>query len=51
MINEVRTQGNERKNEQWSVDWRIWHETWIMKCGMKEISWKMNNEVDNVSAM
>ena len=36
------------KYDQWSVDWRKWDETWIMKCGLKEMRWNMNNEVDNV---
>ena len=49
MINEVWAQGNEMKHEQWSVDWRIWDETWTMKCGLKEIRWNMNNEVNNVT--
>ena len=25
------------------------NETWSMKCGLKEIRWNMNNEVDNVT--
>ena len=37
------------KHDQWSVDWRKWDETWTMKCGLKEMRWKMNNEVDNVT--
>ena len=38
------------KYDQWSVDWRKWDETWIMKCGLKEMRWNMNNEVDNVTS-
>ena len=34
----LRTEGN--KNE-----------TWSMKCGLKEIRWDMNNEVDNVRSL
>ena len=26
------------------------NETWSMKCGLKEIRWNMNNEVDNVTS-
>ena len=37
------------KLEQWNVDWQIWDETWTMKCGLKEIRWNMNNEIDNVT--
>ena len=36
------------KHDQSSVDWRKWDKTWTMKCGLKEIRWNMNNEVDNV---
>ena len=25
------------------------NETWSMKCGLKEMRWNMNNEVDNVT--
>ena len=51
MINEVWTQGSEMKHYQWIVDWQIWDETWTVtvKCGLKEIMWNMNNEVDNVT--
>ena len=38
------------KYDQWSVDWRKWDETWITKCGLKEMRWNMNNEVDNVTS-
>ena len=31
------------------MDWRKWDETWTMKCGLKEIRWNMNNEVDSVT--
>ena len=31
MNNEVQTEGNEIKHEQWSVDWRKWDETWTIK--------------------
>ena len=34
---------------QWSVDWRKWDETWTMKCGLKEMRWNINNEVDHVT--
>ena len=34
------------KYDQWSVDSRKWDGTWTMKCGLKEIRWNMNNEVD-----
>ena len=49
MNNEVWTEGNEMKHEQWSLDWEKWDETWTMKCGLKEMRWNMNNEVDNVA--
>ena len=26
------------------------NETWSMKCGLKEITWNMNNKVDNVTS-
>ena len=26
------------------------NETWSMKCGLKEMRWNMNNEVDNVTS-
>ena len=25
------------------------NETWTIKCGLKEMRWNMNNEVDNVT--
>ena len=37
------------KHDQRSVDWRKWDATWIIKCGVKEIRWNMNNEVDNIT--
>ena len=51
MINEVWTEGNEMKHDQWSVDWQNWFETWTMKCGLKEVRWNMNNEVDNATSL
>ena len=27
------------------------NETWSMKCGLKEMRWNMNNEVDNVTSL
>ena len=43
------TEGN--KNETWSsVDWKKWNETWRTKCGLKEMRWNINNEVDNVAS-
>ena len=39
----------EMKHEQKIVDWRKWYETWTMKCGLKEMRWNMNNEVNNVT--
>ena len=39
------TEGNIMKHDQWSVDLRKWDETWLMKCGLKEVRWNMNNEV------
>ena len=44
-INEVLTEGNKMKHEQWSIDWRKWNETWTMKYVLKEIKWSVNNEV------
>ena len=35
MINEVWTEGNEMKHEQWSVDGRKWDQTWTMKSIMQ----------------
>ena len=26
------------------------NETWTMKCGLKEMRWKINNEIDNVTS-
>ena len=49
MTNEVWTEGNEMKHEQWSADWWKWDETWTVKCGLKEIRWNMNDRVDNVT--
>ena len=37
------------KHDQWSADSRKWDETWTIKCGLKELRWNMNNEVDNVT--
>ena len=34
-------------DEQWTEGNK--NETWSMKCGMKEMRWNMNNEVDNVT--
>ena len=39
------TEGNKMKHDQWSADWRKWHETWTIKCGMTELRRNMNNEV------
>ena len=48
MINDVWTKGKEMKHEQCSVDWRKWDETRKVKCRLKETTWSMNNEVDDV---
>ena len=37
------------KHDQWSVDLRKWDETWTMKCGLTDMIWNMNNEVNNVT--
>ena len=36
---------------QWDGLWTEGNknETWSMKCGLKEMRWNMNNEVDNVT--
>ena len=39
------TEGNIMKHDQWSVGVRKWDETWLMKCGLKEMRWNMNSEV------
>ena len=31
MINEVQSEGNVIRHEQWSVDWRKWNEAWTIK--------------------
>ena len=40
-----------RRNE-WDGLWPEGNkqETWSMKCGLKEMRWNMNNEVDNVTS-
>ena len=43
-------EGNKLKHDQWSVDWRKWDETWTKKCGLTELRWNMNNEVDNATS-
>ena len=37
---------------EWDVLWNEENknETWTMKCGLKEMRWKMNNEIDNVTS-
>ena len=37
------------KHDQWSVDLRKWDETWTMKCGLRDMIWNMNNDVNNVT--
>ena len=34
---------------RWTVDESNKNETWTIKCGLKEIRWKINNKVDNVT--
>ena len=36
------------KHDQWSENWRKWDEIWTVKCGLKEMRWNMNHDVDNV---
>ena len=38
------------KHDQWSVDSMKWDETWTMRCGLVEIRWNMNNEVNNMTS-
>ena len=42
--------GIKMKHDHWSVDWRKWNEKWTMKCGLKEMRWNMDSEVDNVTS-
>ena len=37
------------KHDQWSVDLRKWDETWTMKCGLRDMIWNINNDVNNVT--
>ena len=45
MNNEVWTERNEMKHEQWSVEWKKLDKAWTMRCGLKEMRWNMINEV------
>ena len=45
---------NEMDYDRWNEWDGLWTEgnktgTWSMKCGLKEMTWNMNNELDNVT--
>ena len=45
---------NEMDHGRWNEQDRLLiegnkNETWKIKCGLKEMRWNMNNEVDNVT--
>ena len=46
---------NEMDYGRWNEWDKLWtegnkNETWSIKCGLKEIRWTMNNEIDNVTS-